>query len=137
MRAWHSTLLIASGGLLSNCSGHVIVHHRGCTGNAQWAIDRIDYRPNFAITRSLSSTWGAPTTAYLSQILEQNDMDCAELRQVKVGVGRTWRDVLASAIPFYGRHTITVEGISDAPTAASEQENGEEEEDEDDEEEDF
>ena len=126
--AWY----FAGAACLYGCGGQVLVHPRNCPGQAQWAIDRADYRPNFTVTHSVSSLAGAPTTTYLSEILDQNDMDCEDLQQVRMSIGQTWQDVLISSIPFYGRHTVTVEGISASPSAEGEIET--EEEDEDDEE---
>ena len=117
----------AGAACLSGCGGQVVVHPRHCPNHAQWAIDRADYRPNFTVSHSVSSLSGTPATAYLSEILDQNGMDCEDLQQVRVAIGQTWKDVLISSIPFYNRHTVTVEGISSSPSAEGELETEEEE----------
>ena len=125
----------AGAACLYSCGGQVVVHPRHCPGQAQWAIDRADYRPNFTVSRSVSSLWGTTATTYLSEILDQNGMDCEELQQVRVAIRQTWKDILASSIPFYNRHTVTVEGISSSPSTEGEIETEEEEEEENEDEE--
>ena len=130
--AWY----FAGAACLYGCGGHVVVHPHNCPNDAQWAIDRTDYRPNFTVSHSVSSLWGLSTTAYLSEILGQNNMDCEDLQQVRVAIGQTWQDVLISSLPFYNRHTVTVEGTSASPSTEEEPETEEEENEDSEEDED-
>ncbi len=101
-------------GVLVSCGGHVAVSPRKCAAhNGQWVIDDVAYQSDFVIEQQVYAGHGATSSVFLKDILSQQKIKCIDVRQVKVTIKQTWKDVFASALPFMARYTFIVEGTLD------------------------
>ena len=97
--------------VLSSCGGHLTISPRGCQTSALWAVDRVSYRPSWVMEEKVYVDSSMVRTLFLKDIIEKENLQCRQLKQVKVILKQTWKDVLYSIPPFLSRYSVIVEAL--------------------------
>lgn len=105
---------------LQGCSGHLEVIPRGCfsdDSNFLWSLDfETGEEPDFIIkkrvwTRGLSFENSDSHKVYIKRFLGEEGVACKDVKNLKVAIEQSSKDVLLSILPFVSRHTVTIEGF--------------------------
>ena len=115
-----SMILLFTMMVINSCAGHIEVVPRGCFSEDKKFSYALDFDPAFdpdfvikkrVWTRGFTGESSSPKQIFLKSYLGQHNVECRNIKTIRVTIDQSSKDVLLSVLPFISRHTVTVEGM--------------------------
>lgn len=102
---------------LTSCSSSLKINPGDCGGEVVLGSYRegsnFKTKKNFIIEDKILTSFsfkGNSEVIYLDQVLEENEINCSQVKSLSLLLKKSWSDVLISLIPFMTRSTLVVSG---------------------------
>jgi hypothetical protein len=103
---------------LTSCSSSLKINPGECGGEVVLGSylegSKLKDKRNFLIEDKILTSFsfkGNSEVIYLDQVLEENEINCSQIKSLSLLLKNSWSDVLISLIPFITRSTLVVSGI--------------------------
>ena len=102
---------------LTSCSSSLKINPGECGGEVVLGSylegSKLKNKKDFIIENKVLTSFsfkGNSEVIYLDQVLEENEINCSQIKSLSLLLKNSWSDVLISLIPFMTRSTLVVSG---------------------------